>query len=442
MTDERRRDGDDQKKRRRKHRSNGEGSPYQTGDGTWRAALVVGWKGPIPKRKFYRGRTKADVLEKLDEDRRDLRLGILSEAPEKQTLEQYLGSWIKDVATPRVRPRTLVHYRSLIDKHIVPTIGKVPLVKLSPQHVQTMLTMKMETLSPKSCRHLRTCLRVALGTAVKWNLIQRNAAALSDAPTLPDHHVRSLTEEELAAFEKASQGHPFEAAFVLALATGAREGEILGLQWPRVDLDRKQIQIAVQLQRIYKKPGSTPAETNGPKTMLVLTAPKTKKSFRLVVLCDDAVKALTAQKMRQDADRQLASTRWHEAGFVFTNPATGTPLDPRTLIKYFHQVRDAAGIKDLRFHDLRHSCASFLLAHGVPVKMISEMLGHSSTAFTMDVYSHVMPKMQQQVVTEMNAIFEAAHKAQKDTEEKEKASRGAATGAATAQNGPVKPLVN
>lgn len=420
--------------RRRKHRANSEGSIYCDQAGRWRGALTIGWTGEKPKRKFFSGDTQDAVVDKIQNARRDLRLGILSEAPERQTLAQYLTSWINDVATPRVRPKTLTHYQSLIDKHIVPVIGKIPLVKLSPQHVQMMLAEKSATLSPKTCRHLRTCLRVALGTAVKWNLIQRNAAALSDAPPLPDRHVRSMTEEEMGAFEKVAQGHPFEAAFALALATGAREGEILGLQWSRVDLEKKQIEIAVQLQRIYSRPSPTPAEKDGPKTKLVLTAPKTKKSSRTVLLCDAAVKALTARRMIQEADRQRASTRWQETDFVFTNPATGTPLDPRTLIDYYHDVRDAAGIEDLRFHDLRHSCASFLLAHGVPVKMISEMLGHSSTAFTMDVYGHVLPRLQQQAVTEMDAVFEAARKAQREREEKAKAGLGAATGAASPES--------
>ena len=234
----------------------------------------------------------------------------------------------------------------------------------------------------------------------------------------------------------------FEAAFVLALATGARLGEIVGLQWPRVDLERKQIQIAVQLQRIYSKPASADQEENGPRTTLSLTSLKTKKSRRTVLLCDEAVRALAARKMIQEADRQRASSRWQETDFVFTNPATGTPLDPRTLVEYFYQVRDAAGIKGLRFHDLRHSCASFLLAHGVPVKMISELLGHSSTSFTMDVYSHVLPKLQEQAASEMDAVFEAAKKAQREREEKKKASPGAATGAARTDSGAAKATVN
>ena len=410
-----------EKKQHKRHRSNGEGSPYQTADGTWRAALVVGWKGSKPKRKFYRGRTKADVLAKLDESRRSLRLGILSEAPEKQSLEMFLNSWLTDVAAPRCRPKTWAHYEGLIRLHIIPLIGKVPLVKLSPQHVQVMLAEKSATLSPKTCRHLKTTLRVALGTAQKWNMVQRNVAALCDSPPLPDSQVRSMSEEELGAFEKAARGHPFEAAFTPALATGAREGEVLGLQWSRVDLEKKTIQIAFQLQRVGSK--------------LVLTSPKTKKSSRTVLLCDAAVRALTAHKMRQDVDKQLASTRWQDLGFVFANPCTGTPLDPRTPIKYFHAVREAAGIAKLRFHDLRHCCASFLLAHGVPIKMISEMLGHSSTSFTMDIHAHVLPKLQQQAATEMDAVFDGARKAQREREKKEELSRGAATGAATGENG-------
>ena len=430
----------DRRGRRRKHRANSEGSIYCDQDGRWRGALTIGWTGEKAKRKFFSGDTQDAVVDKIQKARRDLRLGILSEAPERQTLEQYLTSWITDVATPRVRPKTLQHYKFLVERHIIPTIGRVPLLKLTPQQVQMMITEKLATLSPKTCQHMRTCLRVALGTAVKWNLIARNAAALTDPPPTPERKVRSMTEEELGAFREAARGHSFEAAFTLALATGAREGEILGLQWPRVDFSKKQIQIAVQLQRLYKKTAPEPGK--GSKTELVLSSPKTRKSSRPVLLCDEAVSALTRRKAIQEADRQLASTRWEESDFVFTNPATGTPLDQRTLVKYFYQIRDAAGIKNLRFHDLRHSCASFLLAQGVPVKMISEMLGHSSTSFTMDVYGHVLPKMQQQVVTEMNAIFESARKAQEAREEKEKATRGAATGAASLEKPPVSTLIN
>ena len=365
-------------------------------------------------------------MDKIEDARRNLRLGLLSEAPEKQTLAQYLSSWLDGVAKPKVRPKTLIHYRFLIGKHIAPDIGSVPLVKLTPQHVQVFLTAKLESLSPKTCRHLRTCLRVALGVAVKWNLVARNVAALTDPPPTPDRRVRFMSEEELGSFEKAARGHHFEAAFTLALSTGAREAEILGLQWPRVDLEKKQIDITVQLQRIDGK--------------LTLTTPKTKKSIRTVPMCDIAIRALTAHKMRQDVDRQLASTRWHDLGFVFANPCTGTPLDQRTLVKYFYQIRDSAGIKNLRFHDLRHSCATFLLSKGVPVKMISEMLGHSSTAFTMDIYAHTMPKLHQEAANQMDGIFAAAKKAQQERDEK--AAGGAATGAASEEKSPSPALLN
>lgn len=416
MSDDRKQD--EEKKSRKRHRSNGEGSPYECADGTWRAALVVGWLGNKPKRKFYRGKTKAAVLAKFDDAKRDLRLGLLSEAPERQTLEQYLTAWLKDVATPRVRPKTLIHYKFLIEKHIIPGIGRVPLLKLSPAHVQMFLTEKLGSLSAKTCHHLRTCLRVALGTAVKWRPVHRNAAALTDPPPTPERRVRCMSEEELGAFEKAARGHHFEAAFIVALSTGMREAEILGLQWQRVDLEKRQIEVAVQLQRIDGK--------------LTLTAPKTSKGRRGILLCDVAAKALAAHKLMQEADRQRASTRWQATEFVFTNPATGTPLDQRTLVQYFYGIRDAAGIKNLRFHDLRHSAASFLLANGVPIKMIFELLGHSSTSFTMDVYGHCLPKLQQEAATQMDAVFEAAKKAQQAREEKEKAeaNRGAATGAA------------
>ena len=407
------------RRRRKKHRANSEGSIYHDSDGCWRGALTTGWIGNKPKRKFFRGETQDAVVDKIQEARRKLRLGLLSAVPEKQSLESFLNSWLTDVAKPRVRPKTLQHYSSLIKNHILPALGKVPLVKLTPQHVQVFLASKRDDLSPKTCRHLRTCLSIALGSAVKWNLVVRNSAALTDPPALGDRRVRFLSVDELGAFDAAARGHRLEALFSLALSTGARQAELLGLRWKDIDLENREISISAQLQRVDGK--------------LTLTTPKTRKSRRKVRLCESAVSALIAHRMRQEFEKELASSMWADLDFVFTNPSTGTPIDQRTLVKHFYRIRDAAGIKDFRFHDLRHSCATFLLAQGVPVKMISEILGHSSSSFTMDIYAHAMPKLQEEASKQMDSVLDAARTAQKKREDKEKLSRGAATGAATGE---------
>jgi len=162
--------------------------------------------------------------------------------------------------------------------------------------------------------------------------------------------------------------------------------------------------------------------------------------MRRLTLNRDAVKALTEQRMQQEGERQAARDSWEDTGLMFTNRDTGAPMDQRTLLKYFYQVRDAAGIKKLTFHGLRHTCASVLLGRGVPMKGVSENLGHADVAFTLRIYTHCMPGLRDKAASEMEAAFADADKAQRDKEEKEKrngaqklpSGPGAATGAATA----------
>jgi integrase len=305
-----------------------------------------------------------------------------------------------------VRPKTFSYYTSLV-KHINPGLGKIPLKKLESQQIQEFLSGKLAKLSVKICRHLRCCLKVALNWAVEHKQIPNNPAN-SKAIRLPkdEHQVRFMTMDELGAFRAAARGNWMEHAFNVALATGIRESEVLGLRWDRIDLEKRSMLIDAQLQRVDGK--------------LVLTVPKTKKSLRRLTLNQDAVKALTAQKMQQEGERQAADDSWRATGFVFTNQDSGAPIDHRTLLKYFYKARVTARIKDITFHGLRHTYASILLARGVPVKEVSESLGHSDVAFTLRIYVHCMPGFRDKAATEMESAFADADKAQRGREEKEK----------------------
>jgi integrase len=223
-------------------------------------------------------------------------------------------------------------------------------------------------------------LRIALGRAVKWGTLSRNVAGLADPPKAPRTAIVPLSLDETRTFLAAVAEDRLYPLYVLALTTGLREGELLGLAWSDVDLGHRQARIHQQLQRQDGR--------------LQLVDTKTSASRHTVTLAEMAVAALQAHRERQMFARRAAGKRWQDSGLVITT-GLGTPLEPRNAVRSFKAALKRAGLPDRRFHDLRHSCATLLLAEGVPLKVVSEMLGHSTIRLTADTYSHVMPALQQ-----------------------------------------------
>lgn len=433
---------DKKRQRAKKHRGNGEGSVYGNAATGYRAALTVGWKvrddgTRVPIRKFFRGRTAEDAIGKRDDEKQKIRRGEISLAPEKQTVEQFTEAWLRAITPPIVRPKTHSYYTFCV-RHINEKLGRIMLKRLTSQQIQEFLAIKLKDLSVKTCGHLKTTLKAALNWACDSDQIPKNPANNRKVVRLPkdDHEVRFMTVSELGAFRAAARGNWMEHAFTLALATGIREAEVLGLRWERIDLEKRRMLVNSQLQRVDGK--------------LALTVPKSKKSTRALTLNQDALNAFTARRMQQEAERQEAGDIWNESGFVFTNRDTGAPIDQRTLVKYFYKARDAAAIKGLTFHGLRHTYASILLARGVPIKEVSENLGHADVAFTLRIYTHCMPGFRDKAATEMQSAFANADRGQREKEEQEKKkaaenlarAQGAATGAATGENGAIVAVVN
>lgn len=371
-------------------RGNGEGSIYKDKDGRWRASVHLGYQGGKRIRKTLSGRTRGEVADKLAKALRDHKDGLPVKV-ERQTVGQYLDRWLQESVKRRVRYSTHDSYARMVRDHIKPELGRIQLAKLSAPQVESFLNVKlMGGLSPRTVQYLHAILRSALTQATKWGLVPRNVVKLVDAPRPNRPEVQPLSPAQALQFLAAVRGHRLEALYSVALAVGLRQGEALALEWKDVDLERSTLTVRATLQRVDGK--------------LVRLEPKTARSRRTVHLPGVAVEALRQHRERQAEERQLAGTRWVERGLVF--PSTiGTPQDARNVVRHFHQTLDLLGFPRQRYHDLRHTCASLLLAQGVHARTVMEVLGHSQISLTMDTYSHLMPSVMRDAATRMDAVL-------------------------------------
>jgi len=352
-------------------RANGEGTIGQY-KGRWVARIVL----EDGKRKAFYGKSRAEVARKLSAAIRDRDAGLPS-APDNLNVGTYLAQWLEESVKPHNRPSTYKAYESHVRMHLAPAIGSVRLTRLTPQQVERLLAQKLEEgLSATTVNRVRATLRRALNRALKLGLVQRNVASLADAPTPKSKQIEPLTREQAATLLETIEGHRLEPLIVLALATGLRQGEILGLSWTDVDLDSGTLTVRKSLQRI-----------DGERQ---LVEPKTDRSRRTLTIPSSALRLLRGHQDAQEELRRAAGDAWTDTGLVFTT-STGRPLDGPNVTRYFQRLVKAAGLPHMRFHDLRHACASFLLAEGASMRVVMEQLGHSQISMTMNTYSHVMP---------------------------------------------------
>ena len=371
-------------------RGHNEGSIYQRKDGRWCATINLGYRNGKRWRKAFYGKTRREVQVKLTEALHAHRQG-LPLAPERQTVGKFLNRWLAGCAKPSVRPRTYEGYAGHVRLHIGPALGHIRLVKLSPQDVQSFLNSKLtDGHSPRTVQYMHAVLRRALGQALKWSLVARNVATLVDSPRVERPEVQPFTPDQARTFLRAIEGDRLEALYSVALAIGLRRGEALGLRWDDIDLDKNTLTVRASLQRVEGR--------------LQLVQPKTVRSRRTIALPQSAVTALRSHRVRKLQERLLAGSRWQDSGFVFTT-TIGTPLEPRNVYRHFQGALERAGLPRKRFHDLRHTCASLLLAQGVHPRVVMEILGHSQIGLTMNTYSHVIPELQREAAGRMDALL-------------------------------------
>jgi len=383
----------------------GDGSVYQRQDGKWVGEATVGRRADGGRdRRYVYGDTPEEAQEKLRKLLYERDRGLLAD-PAKQTVGEFLSSWLQDVAKPAVRPRTYDCYSDIVERHIKPALGGIRLSKLSPQHLQRFYREKQEQGLTRTVRLCHAVLHRALDRAAKWGLIVRNPADLVDPPKVPKKEFKPLSPEEAQRFLAAAEGDRFHALYVLAVTCGLRQGELLGLKWEDLDLERGTLQVRRQLQWVKAEGEERERGKKRTEPKWVLTEPKSAKSRRVVSLPAVAVAALKRHKARQTEERLRLGEVWQDLGFVFCT-CVGTPESPSNLRKRsFAPLLEKAGLPKVRFHDLRHTCATALLAQGVHPKLVQEQLGHSQISLTLDTYSHVMPDMKREVAAKMDALF-------------------------------------
>ena len=375
----------------RRRRGHNEGSIFQRKDGRWVARVDLGYQNGRRQRKDMFGRTRRDVQQKLAAAQRAVQDNLPIPA-ERQRFGAFLTAWLEDVARPNLRPRVFVRYRELLTLHAIPTLGARPLAKVTPQDMQALYRVKLEEgLAPRTVGHLHRVLHRALADALRWGLVARNVCDAVKPPKVQAQEMRALSPNEARQLLTAAAGDPLQALYVVAVTVGLRQGELLGLKWADVDLDAGRLQVRRSIARV-----------NGQGW--IEQEPKSAKSRRSVALTRLAVESLYRHRRRQ-LERRVKALAWEDNGFVFANEV-GRPLTPQNLTqRSFLPLLERAGLPRVRFHDLRHTAATLLLAQGVHPKVVQEMLGHSTVSLTLDVYSHVTPTLQSEAAEKMQAVL-------------------------------------
>lgn len=372
-----------------RRRGNGEGSITKRADGLYMARYWVDTPTG-KKRKTVYAKTRREIDEKLTRAKADRAQGLVFEG-DRETLGAYLERWLSDVVRDTVKENMLENYTYLARRHIIPELGHVRLKDIKPEQVRHHYRKKLDSgLSNRTVQLVHTTLRKALQQAVSDGILPRNVCEAVKAPRRVKKEMRTLTPEQARAFLEAVKGDRLEALYVLAITTGIREGELLGLRWADVDPEGGRLRVLRQLTRT--------------KRGLSFTAPKRGRT-RIVRLTNTAVAALKVHKAAQNGERLKAGSLWKDDGLVFTS-TVGTPVDVGNLTyRSFRPLLKRAGLPQIRIHDLRHTAATLLLGKGVHPKIVQEMLGHSTITQTMDTYSHVLPDMQDVAISAMESAL-------------------------------------
>lgn len=368
-------------------RGNGEGSIYPVKGKNGR---VKGYRGSYwvhtadgPKRRYISGRRRETVRDELAKALSDRLDGLVFDAG-AMTVGEYLDRWMGDVEGT-VRESTHQRYGYAVGPHLKPALGGIKLKDLNPAQVRWFYRDRLDSgLSPASVHKLHVVLHKALKAAVADGLIPRNVAAGLKLPRLSREQIDPLDRDEARRLLDAARGDGLEALYVLALNTGMRQGELLALKWDDLDLEAGTLRV----RRTLTKTGKAYATGE----------PKTRNSRRVIRLTAAAVEALRAHLSRQLEEMERMGSLYCPGGLVFATEA-GTLINPSNLRnRSLKPLLKAAGLRTVRFHDFRHTCATLLLSKNVNPKIVSEMLGHANIAITLDTYSHVLPDMQESAV--------------------------------------------
>ncbi|MGO9115333.1 MAG: tyrosine-type recombinase/integrase [Thermoguttaceae bacterium] len=306
------------------------------------------------------------------------------------TLTEYLDRWLETAAKPRLREKSYHSYESLLRRYVRPSLGARNLAAICPLDIQAVYQHLVERgLSARTVRYTHSVLRSAMRQAIRWRLLAEDPTNGAQLPRLRRREVRALSAEQSRLFLEAAQGTPYGPVFAVALTTAARPSEYLALKWQDINWERGTVSIARTLERVCG--GWRFAET------------KRARSRRVIKLQRWVLELLTGLLSKTSSKPECSS--WGGgAELIFKTPGA-RPIDSDKLATTCKSILQTAGLPMIRLYDLRHTGATLALAAGVPPKVVSEQLGHASAAFTLDIYSHVLPHMQEEAAAKVEAVL-------------------------------------
>lgn len=344
------------------------------------------WAGQISlpngKRKTKYAKTQKEIRLWLEEQKQALKSGSLT-VDETTTVGDFLKRWFDEVARHNLRLATLITHASIMRRHIYPTLSDVKLSQLTPAHLQSLYSRKLdEGLSKRTVKYIHTIFHQALGQALKWNLVPRNVSEAVESPVPDKHRVEPLTRVQVRRLLDVLQDDRLYPFYVLLLSTGLRRGEALALTKDCLDLEEGIVRVEKSLSSIIGQG-------------LVVGEPKSERSRRIVALPAFARKVLADHLASQAV----------ESKYVFCT-SRGTPFGPRNVMRHFKKFLEKAGLpRSIRLHDLRHTFVSFMLAENVPPSDVQKIAGHASFSTTVDIYGHLMLGAHKEAASKMDKLF-------------------------------------
>lgn len=384
-----------------KKRGAGEGSITQRKDGMWQGAVTVGRnKNGTQKRKYFYGKTRAEVSKKITTALKDLQEGNFIDPSGETTLKQWLTHWLWIYKKNDLKPTTFEQYEVLLRKYLYQELGKVKLTELTTDKLQTLYNcMKDRGLSAKTIRTLNVVVHAGLKQAI-WNgLIHKNITEQITLPKEEYKEMRVLSKDEQRKLIDVIKEDRMGTAILFSLMTGVRRGELLSLKWSDIDMDKRMVFVRRTVNRV-KNYGD-----GAKKTKLVISDTKTAKSRRMIPIVDSLFEFLQKHKAAQDKEKILAGELYEDNDLVFATEI-GKLIDPGNFNRTFSRMIKKAGIAHANLHSLRHTFATRSLEAGVNIKVLQELMGHSSMSVTADVYSHVMTEVKIEEMKKLGDIFD------------------------------------
>jgi integrase len=370
-----------------RRRVNGDGSLTRRADGRWMGRYYAWTSAGTRKRITVYGQTRQEAADKMREAQERNRQGI--PVPDRTwKLADWLDYWLQNVVAPNRRPATYALYETTVRLYLRPALGRHSLVRLSAARVQAFLNGQLAAgQSIRNVQIMKTVLSSALTRAMREELVMRNVARLAELPAWTRQPITPWTAAEARSFLDAAKDDPLYPAFVLLLLYGLRRGEVLGLRWRDIDQADGEIRIRQQILRVrgQLKPGPI----------------KTAAGRRDLPMLPLAADVLTIRTRAQDADKETLGRAWEDNGLVFTT-RTGRPVEPRNLVRSFHRICSAHGLRPIAVHHLRHTTATLLKNLRVPARDAQLILGHARMAVTLEIYTHEDREAQREALSKIS----------------------------------------